>query len=178
MVSWKKFNDWFLIKAVDRLGKIRAMAHCPGESNQAPQSAEDVLHSTVVPEVTSLTSEYSQESWIWLCPSAVTQTWEPHRDVLRSADGHFPRQAQHRTAPTSRSEAVEEHLSTARRAKEPLEREVIWETECLQGCGRGGQREGSRLCRDPCCQYFDLKCTNLNVLCSLLFLWDRTQWKG
>lgn len=64
MVSWKKFNDWFLIKAVDRLGKIRAMAHCPGESNQAPQSAEDVLHSTVVPEVTSLTSEYSQESWI------------------------------------------------------------------------------------------------------------------
>lgn len=60
MASWKNFN--FIIEAVDRLGKIHAVVHSLGESSQAPQSAQDVLCSTVVPEVTTSTSEYSQES--------------------------------------------------------------------------------------------------------------------
>lgn len=60
MASWKNFN--LTIKTVDRLGKIHAVVHSLGESSQASQSAQDVPRSTVVPEVTSLTSEYSQES--------------------------------------------------------------------------------------------------------------------
>lgn len=43
MASWKNFNDWFLIKAVDRLGKIHAVVHSLGQSSQTPQSAEDMF---------------------------------------------------------------------------------------------------------------------------------------
>lgn len=58
----EKFNGWFLLKAVDRMNKTRAVVHRLGEQLQMPQSGKGyVLHSTVIHKASSLTSEYYQE---------------------------------------------------------------------------------------------------------------------